>query len=126
MALRKVCGASEWSLLKLFATEQLLVVLLSGMLGMVLIEILLPFFLKYSQIMETRDMLYGNSILITGIMSLVILGITLISIAIIRKTSLHRSLSNRDNNFARKCSIVVQLFVCLSFIISTTLMQMQI
>ena len=126
MALRKVCGASEWSLLKLFATEQLLVVLLSGMLGMVLIEILLPFFLKYSQIMETRDMLYGNCILITGIMSLVILGITLISIAIIRKTSLHRSLSNRNNNFARKCSIVVQLFVCLSFIISTTLMQMQI
>ena len=44
MALRKVCGASEWGLLKLFAMEHLLIVLLSGNVGHGIYRIAAPCF----------------------------------------------------------------------------------
>ena len=126
MSLRKVCGASEWGLLKLFATEHLLIVLLSGMLGMAFIELLLPAFLKYSQIMDSRNDIYLDSILFMGIMALVILSITFISILLIRKASLHHTLCNYRGSLFRKCSLVLQLTVCLGFIASTGIIQMQL
>ncbi len=126
MALRKVCGATKWGLMKLFATEQLLVVLLSGILGMVLVELLLPAFLQYSLIKETRDDFYIDCILFMAIIALIILGITLISISLIRRGSLNSHQQQQRNSFARKCSIVVQLIICLGFIASTTLMQIQL
>ncbi|MBR0042200.1 MAG: ABC transporter permease [Bacteroides sp.] len=126
VALRKVCGASEWALMKLFATEQLLVVLLSGILGMIMVELLLPAFLQYSQITETRDDFYMDNILFMAIMALVIWSVTLIGIFFVRRASLHHYLQPKRNSIARKCSIVVQLIVCLGFIASTTIMQMQL
>ncbi len=127
MALRKVCGASEVSLVKLMATEQLITVLIASLLGMVFVEWLLSPFLHYSQITEERSYIYKQSILFMGIMALITFCITIVSVIVLRRGSLQKSLQGKGfNHFFRKGSIIVQLVVSLAFISGTVIMQQQL
>ena len=62
MALRKVNGASERSLLALLSTDFLFTILLASLLGMFFVELLKPWFLQYSMIVDTDISIYGNCI----------------------------------------------------------------
>ena len=53
MALRKVNGASECSLLALLSMDFLFTILLASLLGMFFVELLKPWFLQYSMIVDT-------------------------------------------------------------------------
>ena len=130
MALRKVNGASEFSLLCLLTTEFILTLLLVSIVGMIFIEILMPWFLHYSMIDEPDISVYGNCLLYIGGMAVLTLAIAVLSIYIFRKHSLHHVMLNSKVGWmgviCRKGSIVVQLVVCLLFILSTVIMQMQL
>ena len=69
MALRKVNGASERSLLALLSTDFLFTILLASLLGMFFVELLKPWFLQYSMIVDTDISIYGNCILYVAGMS---------------------------------------------------------
>ena len=60
MALRKVCGASEFSLFELLGTEQLLITSLAFGFGMVLIECLLGSFGRYTMITRENSTIYTD------------------------------------------------------------------
>ena len=52
MVLRQVCGAGLRSLVTLLCTDFLLTVLAALVVGMVLVELLMPIFLRYSLIQD--------------------------------------------------------------------------
>lgn len=58
--LRKICGSSIRSLFAMFTTEYLLIILISGFLGMTLLELILPAFKSISYVSGN---VYGESVL---------------------------------------------------------------
>lgn len=130
MVLRKVSGASEGSLLALLGTDFFLTILSASFLGMFFVELLKPWFLQYSMIAETDRSIYGNSLLYIVGMSVLAFIVALCSVCLVRRHSLQGSLQRVHGNgirhICRKGSIVVQLIVCLAFILCTVIMQMQL
>lgn len=130
MALRKVNGASEGSLLALLSTDFLFTILLASILGMFFIELLKPWFLRYSMIVDTDISVYGNCMIYIAGMAILAFLVTILSVVIFRRHSLqntiHRPYANAIGHMCRKGSIIVQLVVCIAFILCTTIMQMQL
>ena len=130
MALRKVNGASECSLLALLSTDFLFTILLASLLGMFFVELLKPWFLQYSMIVDTDISIYGNCILYVAGMSVLTFIVALCSVYLFRRHSLQNTLHSTQMNImgriCRKGSIVIQLVVCLAFILCTVIMQMQL
>ena len=130
MALRKVNGASEGSLLALLGTDFLFTILLASILGMVLIELLKPWFLRYSMIADTDISVYGNCMIYIAGMAILAFLVALFSVFIFRRHSLqntiHSPYTSTIGNLCRRGSIVIQLVVCIAFILCTTIMQMQL
>ena len=116
MALRKVNGASERSLLALLSTDFLFTILLASLLGMFFVELLKPWFLQYSMIVDTDISIYGNCILYVAGMSVLAFIVALC----------HSTQMSIMGHICRKGSIVIQLVVCLTFILCTVIMQMQL
>ena len=130
MALRKVNGASERSLLALLSTDFLFTILLASLLGMFFVELLKPWFLQYSMIVDTDISIYGNCILYVAGMSVLAFIVALCSVYLFRRHSLQNTLHSTQmsimGHICRKGSIVIQLVVCLTFILCTVIMQMQL
>lgn len=130
MALRKVNGASECSLLTLLSMDFVFTILLASIVGMGLIEVLKPWFLRYSMITDADGSLYVNCMLYIAGMSVSAFIVALISVYIFRRRSLQNTLQGRHSGIigrvCRKGSIVLQLVVCLAFILCTVIMQMQL
>ena len=130
MALRKVNGASERSLLALLSTDFLFTILLASLLGMFFVELLKPWFLQYSMIVDTGISIYGNCILYVAGMSVLAFIVALCSVYLFRRHSLQNTLHSTQmsimGHICRKGSIVIQLVVCLTFILCTVIMQMQL
>lgn len=130
MALRKVNGASERSLLALLSTDFLFTILLASLLGMFFVELLKPWFLQYSMIVDTDISIYGNCILYVAGMSVLAFIVALCSVYLFRCHSLQNTLHSTQmgimGHICRKGSIVIQLVVCLTFILCTVIMQMQL
>ena len=130
MALRKVNGASERSLLALLSTDFLFTILLASLLGMFFVELLKPWFLQYSMIVDTDISIYGNCILYVAGMSVLAFIVALCSVYLFRRHSLQNTLHSTQmsimGRICRKGSIVIQLVVCLTFILCTVIMQMQL
>ena len=130
MALRKVNGASEGSLLALLGTDFILTILLASIVGMVFIELLMPWFILYSMIEDTNISLYGNCLMYIAGMAAVAFIIASLSVHMMRRHSLHNTILNTRLGLAgriyHKGGIVVQLTVCLLFILCSLIMQMQL
>lgn len=130
MALRKVNGASERSLLALLSMDFLFTILFASLLGMVFIELLKPLFLHYSMIVDADVSIYGNCLLYVAGMSVLSFIVALFSVYLFRRRSLQNTLHNvqagRVGRICRKGSIVLQLVVCILFIFCTAVMQMQL
>lgn len=92
MALRKVNGASEHSLLALLCMDFLFTILLASILGMGFIELLKSWFIHYSGIADTDMSIYGYCILYIAGMSILAYIIALLSVYIFRRRSLQHTL----------------------------------
>ena len=131
MALRKVNGASERSLLMMLGMDFLLVIFLASFIGMIFVELLKPWFLQYSMITETELSIYGNCAFYMVFISALAFIVALCSVYLVRHRSLQNNLQRTQTptmlgRIFHKGSIIVQFTVCLAFILCTVIMQMQL
>jgi hypothetical protein len=128
MALRMIHGANIRSLVSLLTVEFLL--LLAVTTGFLLIEICFPSFIELTGIDTAKSSLYGEAFLFIGLISLIILTAIIGLLYILYHRSLHLSLRYNTGRSTgtqlRRGSIVLQLFVCLSFIGCTVLINQQL
>lgn len=107
LELRKVCGSSTRGLFLLFTIEYLLMILLAGLLGMTLVEIVLPAFREMSGVTGN---IYGGSLLFfAGVLLLSLL----LLIPFVVNYSSRRRMTNKYR--LRKFSIIFQLITSLLF-----------
>ena len=101
--LRKVCGSSIGGVVILLFIEYLYIILLSGILGMALVEMALPAFKKMSGVSGN---IYGESLLY-------FVGILLLSLLLLVPFAIRRShIRNTGNKYMlRKVSIAFQLAI---------------
>lgn len=130
MALRMVHGANIRSLIFLLTVEFLLLLVCAVATGFLLIEIFLSQFIELTEINAPKSSLYEEAFLFIGLVSLAILAAIIGLLYVLYHRSLHQSLRHdtgrRTGSLLRKGSIVLQLFVCLSFIGCTVLINRQL
>lgn len=130
MALRMIHGANIRSLVSLLTVEFLLLLACAVTTGFLLIEICFPSFIELTGIDTAKSSLYGEVFLFIGLISLIILTAIIGLLYILYHRSLHLSLRYNTGRSTgtqlRRGSIVLQLFVCLSFIGCTVLINQQL
>ena len=129
MALRQICGAGLRSLVALLCTDFLLTVLAALVVGMVLVELLMPAFLRYSLIQDTDFSVYRSAMLYITCVSAAMMAVVVLSVWLFQKRSLHGNIHTGNalsGTVWRKGSVILQLTVCLAFIFCTVVMQMQL
>lgn len=130
MALRMIHGANIRSLVSLLTVEFLLLLACTVTTGFLLIEICFPSFIELTGIDTAKSSLYGEAFLFIGLISLIILTAIIGLLYILYHRSLHLSLRYNTGRSTgtqlRRGSIVLQLFVCLSFIGCTVLINQQL
>jgi len=116
--LRKVCGSSIGGVVILLFIEYLYIILLSGILGMALVEMALPAFKKMSGVTGN---IYGESLLY-------FVGILLLSLLLLVPFAIRRShIRNTGNKYMlRKVSIAFQLAIGLLVTFCIIVMMKQI
>lgn len=130
MALRMIHGANIRSLVSLLTVEFLLLLACAVTTGFLLIEICFPSFIELTGIDTAKSSLYGEAFLFIGLISLIILTAIIGLLYILYHRSLHLSLRYNTGRSTgtqlRRGNIVLQLFVCLSFIGCTVLINQQL
>lgn len=127
MALRKVHGASNGSLLMLLVSDFATTLLLAFFFSIASIELLMPLFCQYTGIANGEISIYKECMLFVIGVALVSLLVAIIIIAFFQRKSLRSMMQpQRSERIFRKISIVVQLSVSLAFILATVMMQKQI
>ena len=130
MSLRMIHGANIRSLVSLLTVEFLLLLACAVTTGFLLIEICFPSFIELTGIDTAKSSLYGEAFLFIGLISLIILTAIIGLLYILYHRSLHLSLRYNTGRSTgtqlRRGSIVLQLFVCLSFIGCTVLINQQL
>ena len=130
MALRMIHGANIRSLVSLLTVEFLLLLACAVTTGFLLIEICFPSFIELTGIDTAKSSLYGEAFLFIGLISLIILTAIIGLLYILYHRSIHLSLRYNTGRSTgtqlRRGSIVLQLFVCLSFIGCTVLINQQL
>ena len=130
MALRMIHGANIRSLVSLLTVEFLLLLACAVTTGFLLIEICFPSFIELTGIDTAKSSLYGEAFLFIGLISLIILTAIIGLLYILYHRSLHLSVRYNTGRSTgtqlRRGSIVLQLFVCLSFIGCTVLINQQL
>ena len=130
MALRMIHGANIRSLVSLLTVEFFLLLACAVTTGFLLIEICFPSFIELTGIDTAKSSLYGEAFLFIGLISLIILTAIIGLLYILYHRSLHLSLRYNTGRSTgtqlRRGSIVLQLFVCLSFIGCTVLINQQL
>ena len=130
LALRKVNGASNGSLLSLLLWELVLLLIVSSGLGLMIIELILPGFRSLSQIAEDTSFYYSETLMYILLLILITISLAAILIRYVSKQSLLDSIKHKSNlhlsGWFYKGSILFQLFVSLSFIFCTLVMMKQL
>lgn len=130
MTLRMIHGANIRSLVSLLTVEFLLLLACAVTTGFLLIEICFPSFIELTGIDTAKSSLYREAFLFIGLISLIILTAIIGLLYILYHRSLHLSLRYNTGRSTgtqlRRGSIVLQLFVCLSFIGCTVLINQQL
>ena len=130
MGLRMLVGANLRSLMTMLGVEFLVLLACAWLVSCTMTELSLRPFTQLASIDTTYGQIYGKSILSVCVISIVILIISLTLIYFMHYRSMRLSIqqthSQVKGSMIRKASLVVQLFVCLSFICGTILMNQQI
>lgn len=130
LALRKVNGASNGSLLSLLLSELILLLAISSGVGLVLIELILPVFKRLSQIGESTSFFYTE--VITYILALLLLttGIAAILVHYVNRKTLLDNIKHKStihfSGWFYKGSILFQLFISIGFVFCTLVMLKQL
>ena len=130
MALRMVHGANYHSLVSLLTIEFLMMLSCAIFFGFILIEIFFPSFKALTEIDASRPVVYKDSFLFIALVSVVMVSAIIGLLYLFLYRSLHRTLrqdtGHRGGILLRKGSIVIQLFISLTFIGCTLLMNRQL
>lgn len=130
LALRKVNGASNRSLLFLLSTELIITLLCSTLLGILLMEWALPKFLELSQMQNRDSSVYPDIFGYAGIVIGTSFLISLIPIHYFRRKTLHSTLQGENTGYGkslfRRGSILLQLIISIGFIFCTSVLFKQI
>ncbi|MEL5892747.1 FtsX-like permease family protein [Bacteroides sp. GD17] len=115
--LRQVCGSTKGNLFLMFAIEYVWMILLAGLLGMTLTELLLPVFRKISGV--TGDVYME--------MFLYLLGILIVSLFLLLPFVMQHVKQHTTQNLQfRKFSVLFQVGISILFIFITSVMMKQI
>ena len=129
-ALRTVNGASPIGLFVMLITEYLILLLLSVLLGMWLVEIVMPWFVELASIKLTRSAIYAESAAYCLATTVLATLLSAFPILYYRKKSLQSVISNQQNgrnkNLFRKVSVAFQLFISIGFIFCAAIMMKQL
>lgn len=130
LALRKVNGASNRSLLGLLGTELIVTLCCTLPPGIILIESILPQFLKLSGMQNRIGGLYSEIFLYAGIIICISYLTALFPIRYFNNKTLHNSIqggyTGHNRNLFRKGNILLQLIVSMGFIFCTVVLIKQI
>ncbi|MEG1563948.1 MAG: FtsX-like permease family protein [Bacteroides sp.] len=132
MALRKVCGSSNHSLLGLFSVEVILLLMIAMFFGMILIELVSNSFIKFSEIEIDKTELYAKSILYLGGVIIVTFITAQVPIIYFRKNTLAANIQGKSiirkgsRNISQKLGLVLQLVISILFIFSTVVILKQL
>lgn len=130
LALRKVNGASNGSLLSLLLWELVLLLIVSSGLGLMIIELILPGFRSLSQIAEDTSFYYSETLMYILLLILITISLAAILIRYVSKQSLLDSIKHKSNlhlsGWFYKVSILFQLFISIGFVFCTLVMMKQL
>lgn len=130
LALRKVNGASNGSLLALLLSELILLLAISFGGGIVLVELILPAFKRMSQIDENTPFFYKEVVAYLFSLIAITIGIATILIKYVSKRNLLNSISYKANlhftGWFYKGSILFQLLISVGFVFCTLVMMKQL
>ena len=130
LALRKVNGASDRNSLVLLLSELLLLLLMATVVGLMLLELVLPSFKELSQINENVTFFYKETLLYIGMVIGVTVLIAAILIRYISRRTLNDSIGHRSklhlSGWFYKGSILFQLLVSIGFVFCTVTMVKQL
>jgi len=129
LALRKVNGASEKSLLFLLYTEFAFILLCSFVIGYLLIYLLLPQFRELSGVNLPSYIIYLNALKYMLSLSVIILLVSSVPIYYYQRKTLYNSIykasTNRNNNLFYKVCVSLQMIVSIGFIFCTLILAKQ-
>ena len=114
--LRRVCGASRFRLFGMFAVEYLLLLLVAGLIGMMLIEVLLPAFRRLSSV---QGDVYAHSLLYFA-------GIALVSLLCLIPFVRYKMSEAGGRNLFRRVSVFVQLTISILFVFCLAVLLKQV
>ena len=130
MGLRMLVGANLRSLMTMLGTEFLMLLTCAWFVSCMMTELSIGKFTELASIDIPYSQIYGKSILSVCVISLIILIASLTLIYFMHYRSMRLSIQQTSSRvkgaMIRKISLVLQLFVCLSFITGTMLMNQQI
>ena len=130
MGLRMLVGANLRSLMTMLGTEFLMLLTCAWFVSCMMTELSIGEFTELASIDIPHSQIYGKSILSVCVISLIILIVSLTLLYFMHYRSMRLSIQHTNSRvkgaMIRKISLVLQLFVCLSFITGTILMNMQI
>jgi len=130
MGLRMLVGANLRSLMTMLGTEFLMLLTCAWFISCMMTELSIGKFTELASIDIPHSQIYSKSILSVCVISLIILIVSLTLLYFMHYRSMRLSIQHTNSRvkgaMIRKVSLVLQLFVCLSFITGTMLMNKQI
>ena len=130
MGLRMLVGANLRSLMTMLGAEFLMLLTCAWFVSCMMTELSIGKFTELASIDIPYSQIYGKSILSVCVISLIILIVSLTLLYFMHYRSMRLSIQHTNSRvkgaMIRKVSLVLQLFVCLSFITGTMLMNKQI
>ncbi|MDR2383964.1 MAG: FtsX-like permease family protein, partial [Prevotellaceae bacterium] len=125
LALRVVFGASNRSLFALLSVEFLISLLISLVLGVLIIQAIIPYFSTLSEANIKLSFIYFESLIYIGAIILVSLFVFLLTLIIFRRKTLNVAAGKSNRKMFRKVSVVVQLIISIVFAFCTTIILKQ-
>ena len=115
LALRQICGSSYKGLLALFSIEFLILFFTSLLIGMVLIELVYPFFKELAEIHSNKTLLLTEALCYAGFVVLCSYILVVVILGYLRYKTLSFSIKGatkgQGNSFFRKSCILFQLII---------------
>ena len=115
LALRKVCGASDGSLMILMSIELILIFLISIVLGCILMQLAYKPFMSLSNIQMSFSAVYLKMLVYFGTVILVSLITFYLLLPAFKRATLSESIHRSNKNNIRKTFIVSQLLISIGF-----------
>jgi hypothetical protein len=125
LALRIVCGASNRSLFTLLSVEFLMSLAVSLLLGGLIIQAIIPYFIRLSHVEMKLLIIYIESLIYIVSIILISLLVFLLVLAVFRRQALNVSIRGGNKKIFRKVSIVIQLLISINFTFCTVIMLKQ-